>query len=206
MRDARKMKGLSLRQVARLMGISSSTLSSYELGARPISLPDLELFAYHTSIPLQTLLGGDLTRSAERAEFDQSMMRVLRNRTIGASLRANRKKMGKTIRQLAEDVGFPPNRISSYERGERSIPIPELEAIIDALGGSIEDYIASEGPVGEWAACQQVFDLAFEVSPEIRGFLSDPGSLPYLELAKRLSELPAESLRAVAEGLKEITP
>lgn len=206
MREARRAKGLSLRQVAKAVGVSSSTLSSYELGSRAISLPDLELFAYHIRVPLQSMLGGVPTPSAKKTEFDQDMMRSLRNRVIGTSLRVQRKETGKTIRELARDVGLPPSRISAYERGERSIPIPELETIINALGGSIEDYVETEGPVGEWAASQRVFDLAHDMPPDLRQFLCQPESLPYLKLAKHLSQMPADQLRSVAEGLRDITP
>ncbi len=40
---------------------------------------------------------------------------------------------------------------------------------------------------------------------EIREFIDHPANLPYLELAKRLSELDAAKLRAIAEDLLEIT-
>ncbi len=206
MREARKAQGLSLRQVAKAIGISSSTLSSYELGNRPISLPDLELFAYHIRVPLQALLSESPTPTGEKGDFDQEMIRSLRKRVIGTYLRVHRKEAGKTIRELANDVGLPPSRISAYERGERSIPIPELEAIAHALGRNIEEYVETEGPVGEWAACQRMFDLAHEMSPEMRQFLSQPANLPYLRLAKRLSELPLERLQSVADGLRNITP
>jgi len=39
----------------------------------------------------------------------------------------------------------------------------------------------------------------------VRAFISKPVNLPYLELAMRLSDLSAEKLRGVAEGLLEIT-
>jgi transcriptional regulator with XRE-family HTH domain len=206
MREARMANGKSLRQVAKAIGISSSTLSSCELGNRAISLPDLELFAFNLRVPLQALLAGKAAPSAANSEFDQDMMRSLRNRVIGTSLRVHRKNAGKTIRDLAKHVGLPPSRISAYERGERSIPIPELQVISEALERSVEDYIETEGPVGEWAACQRVYDLAYEMSPELRQFLSQPTNLQYLQLAKRLSELPVERLRSVAEGLQDITP
>jgi hypothetical protein len=44
-----------------------------------------------------------------------------------------------------------------------------------------------------------------ELSPELQDFLSKPINRPYLELAQRLSEMDVEKLRAVAEGLLEIT-
>lgn len=205
MREARLASGKSLRQIARAIGISSSTLSSYELGNRAISLPDLELFAYHTGVPMKSLLGGRPATARDMAAFDQDMMRSLRKRVIGASLRSHRKSAGKTIRELATDVGLPPSRISAYERGDRTIPVPELEFITTALGRSIEEYFETEGPIGEWTTYQQLLDLVREMPPEIRRFLSNPGNLPFLQLAERLSELPADKLRSLAEGLLDIT-
>ena len=40
---------------------------------------------------------------------------------------------------------------------------------------------------------------------DMQQFVSKPANLPYLELAQRLSEMSVERLRAVAEGLLEIT-
>jgi transcriptional regulator with XRE-family HTH domain len=205
MREARLASGKSLRQVAKAIGISSSTLSSYELGNRAISLPDLELFAYHTGVPVKTLLGDTSEPTPDKPAFDQDMMRSLRKRVIGASLRTHRKSAGKTIRELAGEIGIPPSRISAYERGERTISVPELETIIGALGRDIDEYFETEGPIGEWTTSQQLMELAQEMPPEIRSFLSKPINLPFLHLAVRLSELPADRLRSLAEGLLDIT-
>jgi hypothetical protein len=40
---------------------------------------------------------------------------------------------------------------------------------------------------------------------ELQSFVVKPINQPYLELAQRLSEMSVEKLRAVAEGLLEIT-
>jgi hypothetical protein len=44
-----------------------------------------------------------------------------------------------------------------------------------------------------------------ELSPELQDFISKPINRPYLEIAQRLGEMSVEKLRAVAEGLLEIT-
>ena len=44
-----------------------------------------------------------------------------------------------------------------------------------------------------------------EMPPELQAFVAKPINLPYLELAQRLSEMSVDKLRAVAEGLLEIT-
>ena len=205
MRQARLATGKSLREVARALGISSNTLSSFERGRRAISLPELELFAYHIEIPVPFLLSGKTHTASEKQKFNQNMMRTLRNRVIGTSLRAHRKDVGKTIRQLADEIKMPTSRISAYERGERPIPIPHLTVIAAALGHQIEDYFDRDGPVGEWEISRQVYDRIMEMPVDIRQFLAQSSNRPFVELAKRFSELPAEQLRSVAEGLLDIT-
>jgi len=44
-----------------------------------------------------------------------------------------------------------------------------------------------------------------KLSPEMRSFVCSPVNQPYLELARNLSQLSADRLRAVAEALLDIT-
>jgi hypothetical protein len=44
-----------------------------------------------------------------------------------------------------------------------------------------------------------------ELPSELQQFVCKPINRPYLELAMRLSDLPVDRLRTVAEGLLEIT-
>ena len=59
--------------------------------------------------------------------------------------------------------------------------------------------------VGVWANEQRNIQSYLALSPELQAFISKPVNRPYLELAQRLSEMSVEKLRAVAEGLLEIT-
>jgi hypothetical protein len=44
-----------------------------------------------------------------------------------------------------------------------------------------------------------------ELPKEVREFLSNPANLLYINIAMRLSDLSAETLRSLAEGLLEVT-
>jgi hypothetical protein len=44
-----------------------------------------------------------------------------------------------------------------------------------------------------------------DLPPDLQDFISKPINRPFLEIAQRLSGLSVEKLRAVAEGLLEIT-
>jgi transcriptional regulator with XRE-family HTH domain len=124
---------------------------------------------------------------------------------VGALLRKHRKEAEMSIRALADAAGLPSKRLSAYERGERPIPLPELERLVKVLGQSLEDYIDREGPVGEWISNNQAFVNLLKLPPELREFLSTPENQSYLRAAKHISELSVEKLRALAEGLLDLT-
>ena len=44
-----------------------------------------------------------------------------------------------------------------------------------------------------------------DLTPEMQQFVEKPVNQPYLEIAMRLSELPVDKLRTLAESLLEIT-
>jgi hypothetical protein len=59
--------------------------------------------------------------------------------------------------------------------------------------------------VGSWFASQKYVREFQNLPPEMQEFISKPINRPYLDLAVRLSELKVEKLRALGEGLLEIT-
>jgi transcriptional regulator with XRE-family HTH domain len=204
-REARLAARMSLKEAAALLGVTSGVLSSYEHGRRAISLPELELFAYHLDIPLDRFSSMSPPEADQQDEFDPNTIVTLRQKMIGALLRKHRSEVGMSIRALAEAVGLPSRRVSAYERGEKPVPLPELEALVGAMGQSLEDYIDDEGPIGEWAINKRGFSKFKELPIELRDFLSKPGNEPYLHLARNMSDISIEKLRALAETLLDIT-
>ncbi len=205
MREARLSAGKTLREIAALMGIGSGTLSSYERGRKAPSLPELELFAYHLDIPLHRFWLPSLPSSRPDPNFDPRVVLTLRDRMIGARLRAHRNESGLTIRDLAREANLPSGRISAYERGLRAVPLPELELLADILGHSIEEYLDHTGPIGRWASARLAAERVLNMPPDLQAFIGDPDNERYLKLALHLSELPPEKLRSLAEGLMELT-
>jgi transcriptional regulator with XRE-family HTH domain len=53
LRESRLSARKGLRETARLIGVSPTTLGSYEAGRKSISLPELELFCLHLQVPIQ---------------------------------------------------------------------------------------------------------------------------------------------------------
>jgi transcriptional regulator with XRE-family HTH domain len=205
LREARLNANMSLKEVAAKIGSTSGAVSSYEHGRKGISLPELELFAYHLDIPLEHFITGSTIRTEQKTDFDPTTMVSLRQRMVGALLRKHRTEAEMSIRALAETAGLPSKRLSSYERGDRRIPLPELERLVSILGQSLDDYIDREGPVGEWASNMQAFANLLQLPSDLREFLSTPENQSYLRAAKHISELSVEKLRALAESLLDLT-
>ncbi|MDX1601090.1 MAG: helix-turn-helix transcriptional regulator [Anaerolineales bacterium] len=206
-REARLEAGKSIRESAELLGISSSTFSSYEHGRKGISLPELEVLAHEYRLPLRRFWADRMAdEEDEGREFDPEQEIALREKLIGATLRKQRHEADMTIADLADAVGFPSSRVSAYERGERSIPLPELEVLADELGQELEDYIELDGPIGEWIRERRQFRAFLDLPGDLQEFVADPDNRSYLRVAKDLSQLPREELRAVRRSLEEITP
>lgn len=109
------------------------------------------------------------------------------------------------MKALAKEAGLPKSRIISYELGERSIPVPELEILVSLLGSNIANFFDQSGPIGRWLIQQNAVTDFLDLSPELQSFVCQPINRPYLELARKMSDFSAEKLRTVAEGILDIT-
>jgi transcriptional regulator with XRE-family HTH domain len=206
LRGIRKQAGKSLQQTSEILGISRSTLASYELGRKGISLPELEQLAFHFDVPLGGLLARRPTEAQPKAVFDPTVVVSFRQKMIGALLRRHRKDAELSLRELGERVGLPSSRVSAYERGLRPIPVPELEALAQAMGHSIEEYVDTQGrgPVADWHRSQIAYENFRTLPGDVREFLSRQDSPRLLRLAIRLEELSIDRLRHLGELISDI--
>ncbi len=202
MREARLEAGKSLKETAELIGCGTSTLSSYENGRKSISLPELEILAYHLDMPIRQFLSPSAEELEEERDIKPEIMIMLRQRMIGAMLRKHRGEKDFSIRQLAELVDMPPSRLSAYERGERPISIPDLESILEVLDLPMDYFMNQEGPVGEWHRNQRAFEQFSQLPKDLRNFFIQPDNEPYLKIASRLSELELDKLEAVLDSIR----
>jgi transcriptional regulator with XRE-family HTH domain len=192
---------------AKWLGVSQADFEAYESGELSPSLPELELIAYGLDVPLghfwddKALSQGDGTKAA----FNASQFSQLRRRIIGAKLRKARLERGLSLEEISAKVNIDLETLSAYELGEQSIPLPALESLSGELGLTIRELQDQHGPVGAWINQQRAIHEFLALPPDLQEFVGKPVNLPYLELAQRLSEMSVEKLRAVAEGLLEIT-
>jgi hypothetical protein len=67
----------------------------------------------------------------------------------------------------------------------------------------VEAIFYQKGPIGHWMTQQNAVQDFLQLSPELQHYISKPENRPYLELAKKLSNMSADKLRALAEDLLE---
>lgn len=205
-RDARMKSDKSLEDCAQAMGIPEDELIAMEFGERPPTLPELELFAYYLEIPLDHFWGRE-TLDAESKEnlVDNTEIIKLRQNAIGDLLQQARNEANLTIEELADKTGITNDNLQMYEKGEVAIPLPELELVAQVLNSSMIKFEDQNGKAGTWFNQQKTLNAFLDLPQDLQQFVSKPINRPYLEIAVRLSELKVEKLRALAEGLLEIT-
>ena len=205
--DARNKSGKPVKECAAAIGISINRLHLYERGELAPSLPELEAYAFFLDIPVTHLLGEKFLENAEEKSNPTTIeqFKEVRQRLISTSLKISRAKTGLTLNQLSEKTAISPSRIKRYESGKTPVPIPELERILSALNELMENFFSQGGKVGQWRKRINRSEEFFKLPEELQDFVCKPVNAPFLALAQKLSGMPADKLRQVAEGLLEIT-
>ncbi len=208
LRAARLRSGKSLKECAEWLGCSPHIMSQYEYGRRGISLPELELLALLFDVPVNHLWDERLAMLEEhhpRPPADRLL--DLRHKEIGVLLREARSRAGKTQAQCAELLGVSAETIGRYEYGDRPIPFTHLEVLADALEIPVSELLDHQLPTSQVPLLRSDGQL---LSPEeswarlpahVKDFIRSTESLPFLEMALRLYELPKDSLRRLAEAM-----
>ncbi len=207
MYDARQASRRTVEECAEVMGVAPEQYRNYEKGAELPSLPALESLAYFLNVPLNHFWGRQ-SRAQQTEPLqaeNQRRLRQLRDRLIGVQLKQARTESNLSVQELSEKAGVLEDQLKSYEMGQASIPLPQLDALASALNLPVERLFDERGPIGKWRIQQQSIQQFDQLPDELKSFVIKPVNLPYLELAKRLSEMSVEKLRMIAEGLLEIT-
>ncbi|RCK74210.1 MAG: hypothetical protein ANABAC_2412 [Anaerolineae bacterium] len=206
LRNARQAAHKDLEESARFLGISPETLEAFEFGEAFPSLPYLEALAEFYAVPLTHFWGNSLITEQKSLTPDQlDIIREIRQRIIGVLLRKSRQEQGFDLEQLAEQVGIDAGQLERYEFGEEAVPLPILEALAHVLQLEIKAFWDQERLKDSRQIPDQRWQEFQALPEELKNFVCKPVNRPYLELAQRLSEMSVEKLRAVAEGLLEIT-
>ncbi len=205
-RHARTQAGLTLKEVGQAIGLAAAQVSEIEFGQREVTLPQLEVMALLFNMPIIYFWSEDPIEETERTLPTVEAI-VLRHRIIGILLAQARTEAGRSQEDVANLLGLPAVRVAEYELGQTEIPLSELEILTDYLKVSI-DYFLDQGlpfePTNGHLTMDELARFS-ELPQEVREFLANPANLLYINIAMRLSDLSAETLRKMAEGLLEVT-
>jgi transcriptional regulator with XRE-family HTH domain len=205
--DAITAAGKSLEEVSKLAGIAADDLSSFEKGEKIPSLPEIEALAYVLDTPIEHFWGRQ-SLSEGKADSTRTLnpkIIMVRQKMISSFLTLKREEKGISLTVLSSLSGVPEERLKAYENADQSVPIYDLDALAKALGLALDDFYDQRGAVAEWRKSRGVNQQKSNLPPEMQDFINKPINRPYLELAMKFSELPAEKLRTVAESILEIT-
>lgn len=203
-REARLNAEYSVAECSAFLGKSPSEYDSLENGDITPSLPELEVLAVNLRVPMTHFWGN--VRPIERTEMDNADYLSLRQMMVGATLGQVRIKAKLTVDELADETGIAADMIRAYESGAEPIPYFELETLATKLDASIKVFVDDEfGPLAENEAERELERRFGDWSPQMKMFIADSRNIAYLETAMRLSEMDADKLRSIAEGILEIT-
>jgi transcriptional regulator with XRE-family HTH domain len=208
LKDARAISGKSLEECATAIGITTERMDGFERGEFAPSLPELETLAYFLNVPLTHFWDQNTVSSQQEAEVSApNLQRLipLRNRIVGVLLRKSRLEAGCSLLDLSKQANISQENITEYESGDKAIPLPELEILSKSLNLNIDFFLDKNGVVGEWSKQQRAVQAFLEMPANLQDFVTKPINKPYLEIARRLSDMNVERLRSLAEGLLDIT-
>jgi transcriptional regulator with XRE-family HTH domain len=206
LQGARLRAGRGKKECADVMGVTPGILSAYEQGRRDISLPELELLAYFLHVPVGSFLEGDDESLVQLETPPGAQVVELRHRIIGALLREAREQKGKSQKELAQVVDCSPRLVGQYESGQRPIPLTQLEALAEELGLPLSHFLdEGVGIIGERELQDRQYEEFKSLPEDVRAFVVEPVNIAYLRVAMHLAQMPADTIRRIAEGLLEVT-
>jgi len=204
----RQKKGIPVETLGRWINDSSEQIEKIERGESSLSLPQIEWIAHQFGLKPETLFLNELNSLKEPQVEEQLSKQYisLRDRMIALFLKKTRTEQNKTLDDVANSCELSTDDLERYESGSSPIPWPVLDCLCSEYHLPATSLI-SQGSVEKKAATVDSVEGQSATSnpDEMTEFITNPANRPYLELAKKISEMDAEKLRSLAEGLLEIT-
>jgi transcriptional regulator with XRE-family HTH domain len=203
----REIKRLRVSEVALILGITSNRYKAYESGSQNPSLPELEVLANLFNAPISMLISHDdqpeVSSIMDGQQAEKFMQ--LRQRIIATRMRKALDDAAIPRNEIATALGITPKELSSYLNGKKPIPLTILEVLCRVAAIAMQTLFGTHGLVGQQLSQAERIAGFKQLPPELQDFLAQPINRPYVDLANRLSNLPVDKLRSIAEGLLDIT-
>ena len=105
LRHVRQAAARSQAELAASLHITTARYAQYEHGQREITLPELEVIAELCDVPLGFFFDHEASVDDERANAPDPAIPRLQRKLIGLQLRQARQCAGKSLKELAEEIG-----------------------------------------------------------------------------------------------------
>jgi len=202
--EARENAGLPADDCAQALGLPVEDYEQVERGELPLSLPQLEVLAMVLKVPMAYFWRGEQLQQAPDIDFATYM--ALRQRIVGVSLRQARLDAGWSVERLADEADLSVEQVEAFERGDEPLPYLLLASLADLLDASLNDFTQeADGPLGRHERTLTRRQNFQDLPEDVQAFVAEPGNLIYLKTAMRLSVMDVDRLRAIAEGILDIT-
>jgi transcriptional regulator with XRE-family HTH domain len=216
LRQARMHVGVDIDECAAALSRDPAFIERAEEGREALTLPQLESLALVLDVPIGFLLGerelpaGRI--ASDPAYYDRLM--TVRRKIMGVILQQARTTGGQTLDDVADILGWEPERLRRVEWGEEPVSLVELHVLAETLGLPLGAFVDRGEPLPPQEQPREM--PPSETSPretshlahlpaDVQEFIAQPINAPYLQVAMNLSYMPAEALRQLASGLFEIT-
>jgi transcriptional regulator with XRE-family HTH domain len=199
-RAAREKAHCTVKQLAMHLGVTLPRLRQYETGGRDISLRELELTATFFGLPLAFFFKGDSPVEEEVPPPPSPEQVRIRRSLLAAKLKQARLAAKKKKGDCAQAVGRVTAVYGKYERGLADIPVMELARLAQFLGVDL-DYFIERPPSRAQAGGGPDLEGWARIPEDLRSFILDPTSYPYLRMAAKFKDLPTEKLKELGEIL-----
>jgi transcriptional regulator with XRE-family HTH domain len=149
LRRHRREVGLSLKDVARRLGVHFTTVSSWERGRNEPGVQALQQLADLYGVPLAVLLGPgreappELPFRALSPEAGESILKILEELRLAASLEAELAR-GCAPDVLAGKTGISTSRLAALGSGQAVFRPAEIAAVVREIGAAGEASLPPE--------------------------------------------------------------
>jgi transcriptional regulator with XRE-family HTH domain len=214
--DARLYARRTPEEACSLLGWDAYHIQSLETAHISPSLPELEAMAAIYAVPVDHFFGSkSLSDEMPKLRVETMNQRLqLRQRILGAMIMQARSRQSLSREDLSLLTDIPIELLSQYEFGQTPIPVSDLDDITHALQIDLVSWIDSYAiptratffkPVNSSVQDEYSETLDTKLPKDLAEFIVNPVNKQYLLIASKLSVLPADQLRKIAESLLEIT-
>lgn len=200
-RKRRQDSETSLVDCADFLGVERQLAEAWEYGDVAPSLPQLELLSRF----LNGRDAGELNSALIEDRAARQEYTLLRQRLIGALLRAARLARGQSVEALSECAQLPAGSIESLEYGEEALSVCDLTALAGALKTDLTSFSLSpeDRPARHHAPERR--ESPPENDADWRQFAADSENRAFIRLAMAFQHIERADLHRIADALVAIS-